>query len=481
VVENWFARSGSHKSYSQNLIDNTDVAGKVTFVAKFDGGCAPPTTQPVAGQDNVIASFNAYEAAITCLESVCKDYLSATPNVSSPHYACYGVTSAFEAVGTDGLFASVIDVSIDEECIKRDSDVAREVQAVLSNCHVDATLDSVSNSRACYDEAKDVAVAQLTFILGQGCDGFPLTTTSGGNSCYNVVEEEAALKTGIEAIAENITEFETLAAEFEHQTAQDAANKAVADAMAALAGRIAAGGEARNASLLEREAALSNALRDASTEALSIAQLNPDLTVPVEEAKAKSTLKKDEVADAETALADCQSNPPPNDLLCQGNERLLWMAQDALKAAKETEYILRKLQLQVLSLASEGGGLSPAQRVQLSEIIEEIAGELAALQSDLQAAQAVEASAQLAFTNGQYGFKCVTIHDEGFNCKSLGLTLEAAKGKVANLEGEVAAAQAALDDTNFSARYASSSTRPAAAVGKCTLIASVLLNLMIHH
>jgi hypothetical protein len=41
VVENWFRRSGSHNAYSQNLIDGTDVADRMTFQARFDAGCAP--------------------------------------------------------------------------------------------------------------------------------------------------------------------------------------------------------------------------------------------------------------------------------------------------------------------------------------------------------------------------------------------------------------------------------------------------------
>jgi chitinase len=63
VVENWFSRDESHKTYQSNLIDGTDVANKMTYVAAFNGEC--PTDAPSTDAPSTDAPVTAVPAVTT--------------------------------------------------------------------------------------------------------------------------------------------------------------------------------------------------------------------------------------------------------------------------------------------------------------------------------------------------------------------------------------------------------------------------------
>merc|ERR1719199_683094 len=346
--------------------------------------------------------------------------------------ATYDLTTHHKCFTFDGGF--------DEECIR--SLVAGAVQAKLDGCAPDKVRD-------CKDEASAVALAITLEIKGCGLLG-SIPGKAGGDAVCADPEEEARRLAESEEYAESVSEFEVLAAEARHSSSVAAAVEAARVAAEELAGRIKDAGVARNASLSERAQQLAFDLAKAKSEALETASANTDLEEPVALAKAKVDAADGVVEDAEVALAECNAKPAAdrgNDADCSGAENALFDAQDALAAAKETWYTLRKLQLQLLKQISDTAdpeddfaGLTPEQKAQIDDIVEDIEDELTEVREDIIAQQAVKDDAKKAFDD----LNCVTMHDEIEGCNQAGLTLETARAKLNALTDEEVATVAAL-------------------------------------
>jgi len=359
--------------------------------------------------------------------------------------ATYDVTTHHKCFTFDGGF--------DEECIG--ALVAGAVQAKLDGCPPESV-------RSCFDDAKAVALAITIEIKGCGLIG-AIPGPAGAEAACADPDEEDKRSAEADVYAAGVAEFETAAAEDRHAAAVAAAIAAAELAAEQLAGRIGDAGAARNASLSERENALNARLQVAKSDALEIAASNDNLDEPVDEAKAASAVREGEVDAKEAALASCNEAEEaaretafPGDADCSGAEGALFNAQDALKTAKETEYTLRKLQLQLLKQVSEGEGLDYFQNKKLDEIVEEIEEELQDVRRAIGVAEQERDTAKGLFDKNL----CVTMHDEIEGCDTLGLTLATARAKVAALKAEEVDTEAALDDATAAQGNAKSAIEP---------------------